>query len=278
VVATPIGNLDDITLRAVKVLEQVDIIAAEDTRRVRKLLSHHGISPARMIACHEHNEERITRELLDLLEDGANLALVSDAGTPLVSDPGYRLIQAAVLEGHSVVPVPGPTACTAAISVSGLPTDQFLFLGFLPRKKGQRQKSLHSLLKESRTMVIYESPHRISALLSEMVELWGEGRRALCAREMTKLHEEYLRGTLGEIAEKLAGRSRIRGEITLVVSGNPSTDGDGDLNLEHLLRSRLDEGRMSLSEVTKDLARILNLPRRQVYNAALRIQREKESG
>jgi len=271
VVATPIGHLDDITVRALAILGAVDLIAAEDTRHTRKLLTRHGITAAKLTAYHEHNEQRKAPRLIEMMQQGAALALVSDAGTPLISDPGYRLVRSAGRCGLPVIPIPGPNACGAALSVSGLPTDQFLFVGFPPRKTGARQKLLRELKGEGRTLVFYESPHRICTLLEELSALWGE-RQVLCAREMTKLHEEYLRGALADVARQLAGRERVRGEITLVVAGNPVPAGDGPGELEDLLSARLAEPGASLSRVVKDVARDLSLSRKRVYQTALKIQ------
>jgi 16S rRNA (cytidine1402-2'-O)-methyltransferase len=266
--------LDDITLRALQVLERAEIIAAEDTRHTRKLLSHHGIRTAKLVAYHEHNEHLKAPQLLARLEEGQTLALVSNAGTPLISDPGYRLVEAAGRQGLPVIPIPGPTACGAALSVSGLPTDQFIFLGFMPRKPGSRKKILTALAADSRTMIFYESPRRICTLMTEIAELWGE-RMVLCAREMTKLHEEYLRGPLTQVTAELTQRERIRGEITLVVAGAPvGGDDNAQGEVEHLLRKALSEPDASLSRAVQSVAQSMNVSRRRVYQIALRIQRD----
>ena len=215
VVATPIGNLEDITLRALRVLAETDTIACEDTRRTRKLLSHHGIHGKALISYHEGNERERAQELLGMLRDGKDIALVSDSGTPCISDPGYRITSAAAGAGIEVVPVPGPSAATAALSASGLPTDRFAFEGFLPRRKGNLRKRLSRLASEERTLVIYESVHRIGATLAELAGELGD-REAVMFREMTKAHEETIRGRLSELAKRDFPR---RGEFVVVIRG-----------------------------------------------------------
>ena len=216
VVATPIGNLGDATPRSIEVLRSVDAIAAEDTRRTRKLLAHFGIT-TRLLAYHDHNEERASRELLERIEGGEDIALVSDAGTPLVADPGYRLVSSCAERGMEVVAVPGPSAVVAALSIAGLPPQPFHFAGYLPRKSGQRRTRLASLAGLPCTVVYYESPHRITAALKDMHEVLGD-RKAVVARELTKVHEEILRGTLGELSA-VAERRNLKGEIVVVVGG-----------------------------------------------------------
>jgi 16S rRNA (cytidine1402-2'-O)-methyltransferase len=211
IVATPIGNLEDITLRAIGILKEVDLIACEDTRHTRKLLSHYQISKP-VISYHEHNERERTGELVARLEAGGNVALVSDAGTPLVSDPGLRVVQAAIERGIPVVPIPGASALTAAIAASGLPTDQFIFAGFLPSKRTARRARLSELGKLPMTIVFYEAPHRIRQALADARELLGE-RRVVVARELTKVHEEFIRAKLSE----LDLLDRTRGEIVLLI-------------------------------------------------------------
>ncbi len=216
IVATPIGNLGDVTPRAVEVLKGVDLIASEDTRVTQKLLRTFGIHTPQ-ISFFEHNEEWKTPEILERLERGQAIALVSDAGTPLISDPGYRLVKEAAERRIQVVPIPGPSAVIAALSVSGLPTDRFTFVGFLPRKASRRRKELQRLAELSHTLVLYESPHRILKTLQDLEKIMGKRCVVIC-RELTKKHEEILRGTPSELLRKLADR-RIRGEITLIVAG-----------------------------------------------------------
>ncbi len=216
-VATPIGNLEDITLRALRVLKEVDLIACEDTRRTLKLLSHYGIQ-TRLVSYHEHNEMTKAAELVVDLEGGAKIALVTDAGMPGISDPGFRLIALAIRHHVPVVPIPGASAFLAALVASGLPTDSFRFSGFLPSKSGQRRKLLESVKDSPRTQVFYEAPHRLLETLADVVELLGSDRHVVVAREVTKLHEEFLRGRAGEILEQLKSRGEVKGEITLLIA------------------------------------------------------------
>lgn len=216
VVATPIGNLEDITLRALRVLREVDLIAAEDTRRARVLLQHYHIDKP-LTSLYEHNEAQKAPELIRRLATGASIALVSEAGTPLISDPGYRLMQLAIAQGIPIVPIPGACAAIAALTIAGLPIDRFAFEGFLPKRPGKRRRRLEELRSESRTMIFYESPRRICALLADMLAVWGD-RRIVLARELTKKFEEILRGRLSEVQALLAERPPL-GEVTLVVEG-----------------------------------------------------------
>jgi 16S rRNA (cytidine1402-2'-O)-methyltransferase len=215
-VATPIGNLEDITLRAVRVLKEADLIACEDTRRTQKLLNHYGIA-TRTISYHEHNEMTRAAELVLELERGARVALVTDAGMPGISDPGFRLISLAIRHHVPVVPIPGAAAFLAALVASGLPTDSFRFSGFLPAKRGQRRQMLESIKQSPRTQVFYEAPHRVVEALADVVEILGEDRHVVIAREVTKIHEEFLRGRAGEVLETLNVRGNIKGEITLLI-------------------------------------------------------------
>jgi 16S rRNA (cytidine1402-2'-O)-methyltransferase len=216
-VATPIGNLEDITLRALRVLKEVDLIACEDTRQTLKLLSHYGIH-TRTVSYHEHNEMTKAAELVVDLEGGAKIALVTDAGMPGISDPGFRLIALAIRHHVPVVPIPGASAFLAALVASGLPTDSFRFSGFLPAKSGQRRKLLESVRESPRTQVFYEAPHRLLETLSDVSELLGDARHVVVAREVTKIHEEFLRGRAQEILEQLKARGDVRGEITLLIA------------------------------------------------------------
>lgn len=225
VVATPLGNLEDVSERARNVLRSVDAVAAEDTRRTRKLLSHLGVR-TRLLSYHEHNEERAASAVVERIASGSDVALVSDAGTPLVADPGYRLVAACVDAGIEVTPVPGPSAAVAALSASGLPPQPFFFAGFLPRRPGARRRKLEAAAELDCTLVFYESPHRISAVLADMADVLGD-RRAVVARELTKVHEEFLRGTLKELAS-LAAERELRGEIVVLVAGASSARGAED--------------------------------------------------
>lgn len=283
VVATPIGNLADITHRAVDVLRSVAWIACEDTRQTRKLLERYGIE-ARLVSCHEHNEERRSGGLLERLEAGDDIALVSDAGTPLVSDPGYRLVRRAVERGIRVVPVPGPAAFLAALSASGLETDSFYFGGFLPRKRSERARLLATLAPLPCTIIFYEAPHRILETLADL-EAAMPSRQVVIARELTKLHEEFLRGTARELREQLERRGSIKGEITLLAgrpregaspaaapcegrkgerSGGPQRPPDAHQIRGELARLQQQEG-LSRMEAIKRLARSLGLGKREIY-------------
>src|SRR5437870_8859122 len=217
IVATPIGNLEDITHRALRVLREVAVIACEDTRRTRALLNHYGIK-TRTISYHEHNERERGAELAKLLEAGKSVAIVSDAGTPLISDPGFRIVNTAIERGIMVVPIPGPTAFVAALVASGLPSDQFFFAGFLPARANARRAHLEDLAAIPATLVFYEAPHRIAATLKDALNVLGN-RRAVVARELTKLHEEIVRGRLSELAKRFSQSTATRGEIVLLISG-----------------------------------------------------------
>ena len=218
VVSTPIGNLEDITQRAIRVLGEVDLIACEDTRHTHKLLQHYGIS-TKTISYHEHNEQERSGKLIDLLLRGTNVAVVSDAGTPGISDPGFRLIRLAVAKQVQVVPIPGPSALVTALVASGLPTDEFFFGGFLPARSGARQTRLNELRSVPGTLIFYEAPHRLAATLKDAFEILGE-REAVVARELTKLHEEIARGRLSELAARFSSAETARGEIVLIVDRN----------------------------------------------------------
>ena len=216
-VATPIGNLEDITLRALRVLKEVDLIACEDTRQTQKLLSHYGIQ-TRTVSYHEHNEMTKAAELVVDLESGAKIALVTDAGMPGISDPGFRLIALAIRHHVPVVPIPGASAFLAALVASGLPTDSFRFSGFLPAKSGPRRKLFESVRESPRTQVFYEAPHRVLETLADVVEVLGCDRHVVVAREVTKIHEEFLRGRAVEVLEQLKARGDVKGEITLLIA------------------------------------------------------------
>lgn len=225
VVATPIGNLEDVTLRALRVLREVDLVAAEDTRHVRKLLDHYGVRK-RVVSYHEHNERRRAPQLVAALRSGRSVALVSDAGTPALSDPGYHLVRACADAQIPVVPVPGPSAATAALVVSGLPTDRFLFVGFPPRRRTARRRFFEEIRDQRATLVLFEAPHRLAECLEDALAVLGDRRAAVC-RELTKLHEEVRRGSLGELVRWARGVS-VRGEVTVVVEGAPRCEEAGD--------------------------------------------------
>ena len=276
VVATPIGNRDDITLRALNILREVDLVAAEDTRKTRSFLTLHAIKN-NLISYHEHNEAERTPTLITKLQKGTSIALVSNAGTPTVSDPGYRLIEAA-LENHlSVIPIPGVCAATAALSVSGLPTDAFTFVGFLAKKKTKRIRQLNELASESRTLILYESPRRVLTLLNEIIEIMGS-RRGVLAREITKLHEEFLRGPLSEIVEQLQNRNDIKGECTLLIAGNDRDQTPSWPIVRQQIEAEVLAGQNSLSGIAKEIASSSGIAKNKIYTEALRISKELESG
>ena len=222
-VGTPIGNLEDITLRALRVLKEVDVIACEDTRQTQKLLNHYAIA-TRTTSYHEHNEMTRSAELVKEMQEGASVALVTDAGMPGISDPGYRLIALAIRHRVPVVPIPGASAFLAALVASGLPTDSFRFGGFLPAKRGERRAALEAIKTSPRTQVFYEAPHRILETLTDVAEVLGESRHVVVAREVTKLHEEFLRGRAGEVLENLKARETVKGEITLLIAKTEAED------------------------------------------------------
>lgn len=273
VVATPIGNMEDITIRALKVLDQVDLIAAEDTRHTGKLLKYHNIKN-RQISFHEHNEKDRTPLLIDRLESGSSIALVSNAGTPTISDPGYMLLQRAVLKGIKVIPIPGASAGVTALSISGLPTDSFVFIGFPAKKKAKRLRQLQELAHEKRTLIFYENPGRVLAFIEELVQAMGDRYSVLC-REMTKLHEEFLRGRLSEIIEWLSHRSAVKGECTLLVKGSEDNkEISKDVIRAELIEALSKKGR-KISEASRIIAQKYGLSKNEVYEEALRLKAER---
>jgi len=269
VVATPIGNLEDMTFRAVRILQTVDVIAAEDTRHTGKLLQHFQIKTPQT-SYHDHNRSSRTPELLQQLSDGKAIALVTDAGIPLISDPGYELVQACVTQGISVVPIPGASAAITALSAAGLPTDRFVFEGFLPTKGKERGERLEALTTESRTLILYEAPHRVRQTLQDLAAVLGDGRQIVLGRELTKLHEEFWRGT---IAQAISHYSAIepQGEFTLVVAGTPLTQPQlTEEQLKAELKQLMSQG-ISRSQASRQLAIATKLARRRLYELALAI-------
>jgi len=265
VVATPIGNLEDITLRALRVLAEADVVAAEDTRHSRTLLSRHGLDRP-LLALHEHNEEQQAGLLLERLKRGESVALVSDAGTPLLSDPGYRLVALAAAEGIEVVAVPGASAVTAAISISGLASDRFAFEGFLPARSSARRQSLEEVQAERRTLVFFESSHRIAESVADMARILGPERQAAVCREMTKRFETVLRGSLGAISERIdSDPDQRRGEFVLVVAGCPKQEVEGLPEAVRLAREL--QPLLGSSQAARTAARFMGVPRRAVYEA-----------
>src|SRR5215471_14786251 len=256
-VATPIGNLEDITLRALRVLKEVDLIACEDTRQTQKLLSHYGIQ-TRTVSYHEHNEMIKAAELVVDLEGGAKIALVTDAGMPGISDPGFRLIALAIRHHVPVVPIPGASAFLAALVASGLPTDSFRFSGFLPAKSGQRRKLLESVRESPRTQVFYEAPHRVLETLAEVIELMGTERYVVVAREVTKMHEEFLRGRVVDVFQELQKRGEVKGEITLLIAKPDASElraASSETNIAARVREIMETDKMDEKSALKKVAK-----------------------
>lgn len=281
-VATPLGNLQDITWRAVDVLRQVQVVACEDTRHSRRLLDQHGIS-AKLISCHEHNEEAAARQVVALLQSGVAVALVTDAGTPGISDPGYRVVRLALDQGLTVVPVPGPSAVVTALSASGLPTDSFYFGGFLPQKSAAGEKILAGLRELPATLIFYCPARRVVAALETARRALGD-RQAVVARELTKLHEEFVRGSLDQVRAELAGREQLRGEIVLLIEGwraerQPAAEDEETLErrVEQVLEGLGEEAPRGAKAFTALAAERLGLPRNLVYPLVCRyLNRQQE--
>ena len=271
IVATPIGNLGDLSPRAVEALASADVIACEDTRRTRALLTHAGIAGARLVAVHDHNEAGRVREIVGMIDQGQRVALVSDAGTPAISDPGERLVSAAAAAGHPVVVVPGPSAVIAALVASGLPTGRFVFEGFLPRKGRERSERLASVAAERRTTVLYEAPHRVRDTIEDLRQVCGPARGVALARELTKLHEEVWRGALAGAVEHLAATSP-RGEYVVVLAGAPDAAEAAEVDIEQALSARMGRGEEKRSAVAA-VAAELGVPKRRVYDVAVRLSR-----
>jgi len=265
VVATPIGNPDDITARALKILGAVDLIACEDTRRTGQLLATHGIRKP-MISHYEHNEQQRVPDLIARMKEGAKVALVTDAGTPAISDPGYRLVRAAHDAGIEVKAVPGPSAVIAALSIAGLPTDRFLFEGFLPPREAAMRKRLESLAREPRTMVFYEAARRLADVLAAMTSIFGSAREAAVVREITKTYEETARGSLGELADRFR-KVEALGEVTIIVAG--AGEGDEPASSAITVQMFLDEG-IGLKQASAIVAKLTGRPRREIYQEALK--------
>jgi 16S rRNA (cytidine1402-2'-O)-methyltransferase len=266
-VATPIGNLEDITLRALRVLKEVDLIACEDTRQTLKLLSHYGIH-TRTVSYHEHNEMTKAAELVVNLEGGAKIALVTDAGMPGISDPGFRLIALAIRHHVPVVPIPGASAFLAALVASGLPTDSFRFSGFLPSKSGQRRKLLESIRESPRTQVFYEAPHRLLETLADVVDVMGDARHVVVAREVTKIHEEFLRGRAKEILEQLKARGDVKGEITLLIARaeeGAASSGSETISIAQRVREIMAEEKVDEKVALKKVAKERGIGKSEAY-------------
>ncbi|MDD5724441.1 MAG: 16S rRNA (cytidine(1402)-2'-O)-methyltransferase [Syntrophales bacterium] len=267
IVATPIGNLEDITLRAIRILREVGLIAAEDTRRTRILLDAYGIDTP-MTSLHDRNEREKSAHLITRLQEGTDIAYVSDAGTPGISDPGHLFVRQAIAGSIAVVPIPGPVAAVAALNVSGLPMDSFAFFAFLPSRRGKRRHLLESVREETKTMVFYESPNRLVSALEDIADILGD-RQIAVSRELTKIYEETLRGTVGEVIESLRGK-KVKGEITLVVSGTATAR--PDVSPEEI-RARFQEARKDSTSSTRDiisaLSEEMDMPRKEIYRHVL---------
>lgn len=268
VVATPIGNLEDISLRALRVLKEVDLIAAEDTRHTRILLDHYDIGTL-LVSYHQHNEKAQAPRLVERLEHGENMALVSDAGTPAISDPGYRLVVEALRAGIRVTPIPGASALASALSAGGLPSDRFVFEGFLPSKKGERESRLEALRGENRTVVFYEAPHRLKDSLAALRRFLGN-RDIVIGRELSKFHEEFLRGTIDEILAGLAERE-LKGELTIVVRGAQDREQISQDELAAEIRRLIGAG-VGVKQISESLGERYRLAKRDVYRLALRLK------
>jgi 16S rRNA (cytidine1402-2'-O)-methyltransferase len=272
-VATPIGNLEDITLRALRVLKEVDQIACEDTRQTQKLLNHYGIT-TRTISYHEHNEMTRAAELVKEIQEGASVALVTDAGMPGISDPGFRLISLAIRHHLPVVPVPGASAFLAALVTSGLPTDSFRFSGFLPAKRGERRATLEAIKNSPRTQVFYEAPHRIVEALSDVLEVLGTDRHVVIAREVTKLHEEFLRGRAGEVLETLKSRDGVKGEITLLIGRTEDAglrpSSDSRVSVRQRIEQIMAEEKVDEKAALKKIAKERGVSKSEAYRALQR--------
>ena len=268
VVATPIGNLEDMTYRAVRILQEVDLIAAEDTRHSRKLLNHYSIDSA-LISYHEHNEEFRSLQLIEKLQSGQSIALISDAGTPCIADPGYRLVSSCRQEGLPVVAVPGPSAVIAAISISGLSTDAFHFVGFLPAKTHGRRQFLELVKNKQQTIVCYEAPHRLLSSLNDMGEICGFDRSVVVARELTKRHEELFSGDIAEALEYFSP-GKVKGEIVLLLAPAPPRQPEGTVR-DALIRLH-EESDLSWKEIVKQVAKEFGLPGSDVYKESLELR------
>lgn len=269
IVSTPIGNLEDITLRALKVLGSVRIIAAEDTRHTQKLLHHYDIHTPQT-SYHDHNKEEKSAILIAKLKEGQDIALVSDAGTPGISDPGYYLINRAIDDNIKITPIPGPTASIAALSISGLPTDAFVFEGFLPAKKAARQKRLKELSSERRTIIMFETPRRVSSFLEDISEILGD-RRVVLTRELTKMFEEVIRDRVSNVMEKIKGRS-LKGEITIIIEGAQEEIIADIADLKSYLEMLMKKEGLTLKDAVSRASKDMNLSKNKVYKEALKIK------
>jgi 16S rRNA (cytidine1402-2'-O)-methyltransferase len=273
VVATPIGNLEDITYRAVRILREADLIACEDTRHTAKLLDHYGVDKP-TVSYHEHNEAARAEELVARMEQGLNVAQVTDAGMPGISDPGYRVIKLAIERGIPVVPVPGPSALVAALAASGLPTESFQFLGFLPAKSGQRRTLLETLRNAQNTVVVYEAPHRIAETMKDVAEILGAERPVVLARELTKLHEEFIRGTAGDVLARVQAQE-LKGEMTLLIGKSEGVEQTIKKDTAARLQEIMREQRIDENAALKALAKEQGISKSEAYRELQRVRRKK---
>lgn len=272
IVATPIGNLGDISLRALDVLRQVDFIAAEDTRHTRRLLSHYDIRN-KLISCHEHNESERAQGIIEKLSSGMTAALATDAGTPTVSDPGYRIVNAAAAAGIRIIPIPGPSAAMTALCASGLPSDAFFFAGFLPSRSAKRRERMQAIAEIPGTLIFYESARRIGPVLSDALDIFGD-RDAVLAREMTKTHEEFVRGRLSELIAELEGRQTIKGEITLLIAPGVAEKAADPSAVRDLIIAGLKSKTAGAASLAREISKSCGISRQTVYDMILEIKRQ----
>jgi len=270
IISTPIGNLEDMTYRAVRILSEVDLIAAEDTRHSLKLLNHFNISKP-LTSYYDHNQQLKGERILSSLRQGKTVALISDAGTPCVSDPGYHLIRDAVIEGIAVIPIPGCCAAITALSASGLPSDNFTFAGFPPARQGKRRTFLAELTGMTGTLILYEAPHRLESTLTDMCEVFGD-RQIAVARELTKIYEEFLRGTASEVLA-MVSQAKVRGEVVILIAPGEAAPKEVE-PLETLLKRLLHEDRLSIKDAAKKAAEITGVSRNEAYSEALKARKE----
>ncbi len=276
IVATPIGNLEDISLRAIRILKEVDLIAAEDTRHTKKLLNKHEIATP-LISLHEHNEKEKSSLVISKISSGMNVAYVSDAGTPCISDPGYYLISLAQIQNIRIIPIPGASAVITALSASGFSADNFVFYGFLPARENKRRKFLESLINEKKTIVFYESPQRLSDSLQDMYDILGD-RRIAVARELTKIFEEIIRGNISELIEKI-GKNKVKGEITLILQGGhnaPVNFSDDEISKKLLALTK--NKKISLRDAVAEVVNDTGLSKKRIYDLAVKFLSAEKSG
>lgn len=273
IVATPIGNLNDISLRAAAILASADAVAAEDTRSTARFLAHYRIQ-THLISYHEHNEIRRIPKLITRLQNGQTLALVSNAGTPTVSDPGYRLVCTAIAKGIKIVPIPGPCAAVTALSASGLPTDSYTFIGFPAKKKAKLTRQLETLAQEPRTIIFYESPRRLLDFIDCLLDTLGD-RQAAVVRELTKIYEEILRGRLSEIRAQLLKKEEIKGECTVLIQGVSKKPDLSWHSISTDIETALMDGNIPMAELSRQISKKYGVPRKKIYQTALELKKQR---